>query len=557
LLTPTPLRTRSELRKLWLVWFVILVVSSAIQLPTLTSEPKLFQDDAQVIEYGRTFLNPRSDWSINWTQAGRPNPTLFYVGCLAQEAAFRLGRGSTWGPRLTTLLGAMLAASLAMGWLLARGTRPTAAAALGFVFFTAPAFAFTYRVGRVDCWALATCFGGLWVLRSRFASRRILSACAVAGALAGLALFVWPSSLLVYPLLLAELLLVSRDLPGSRSRIGLPAAGIASAAVGALAAAAVLLIPLRAQLPTIARDWSAVWNVAQPWHMTQAQKTLEFLTRIQDYPLLSGLTVLAALRPRSWLLALATLASVAGMFTSDVYYLRFVYLLPAAVGLTAATFSESSLRGSRPLVVRLAALLLVATAAWAAGPCLLGRNLLGLRYRSAQNPAMLQSVADSLGTNKRVYLEAWEFYSAGRQLGWHMFKPAFPISGRDSIALLSRMDMAIVSGKKPSEKYITDAGLRFAGYLFEGAEKKSMLVPIFIQDSVGFGTYSVYARARDTLLSTFDTMVMAVQVSEAGSRLRRMRRPAFCPVTTLSVDQVTRPLAHNTGSLSGGRADTP
>src|SRR5437763_668842 len=107
--------TNSKLsnRRIWVSWLIILSAVSLIHLLTLTISPTLWVDEAQIIEHGRLiFFDPHSSWSVNWwTAANRPIQFWSYLGPALQEAAFRMTMPLSSGPRIASLLGAMIAAT--------------------------------------------------------------------------------------------------------------------------------------------------------------------------------------------------------------------------------------------------------------------------------------------------------------------------------------------------------------------------------------------------------------------------------------------------------------
>src|SRR4029453_13430310 len=145
--------------KLWKCWLMVFAFIGLITLLTLGIFPPLWNYEAQIIEHGR-LLPFHSDhtWSMNWwSAANRPILLWSYLGPALQETAFRVTRPLSTGPRLASLVGAMAAATVLLGWLLAMKTDRRVTFMLGLIFLVDPMFVQNYRGARIDCWALAFC----------------------------------------------------------------------------------------------------------------------------------------------------------------------------------------------------------------------------------------------------------------------------------------------------------------------------------------------------------------------------------------------------------------
>ena len=128
----------------------VALLSCLAQLPTATISPPAWQDEVQIIDYGRTVI-PGSDLSFGTTltRVGRVVRPLEYVGCLIQEAAYRIASGSMIGPRVAALAGALCAAIALWAWLKEAGVEQWIAGALGCAFLWDPIFAQSYRGAQI------------------------------------------------------------------------------------------------------------------------------------------------------------------------------------------------------------------------------------------------------------------------------------------------------------------------------------------------------------------------------------------------------------------------
>lgn len=140
-----------------------------------------------------------------------------------------------------------MAATLAVAWLCARGTRTPVAMACGWIFFLDPFLVAGYRGGRVDCWALAACFGCCWILSSlRYVGdhRRRYIGIALAGALAVLGFLFWPSVVMSFPVIVAEAVLVVREWAGGKRLLQWSVRVLSLFAAGPLVTGALVTIPV-------------------------------------------------------------------------------------------------------------------------------------------------------------------------------------------------------------------------------------------------------------------------------------------------------------------------
>ncbi|MFM9024968.1 MAG: hypothetical protein ACKON7_06475, partial [Planctomycetaceae bacterium] len=176
-----------------------------VHLTTLTRSPPAWQDEVQIIDYGRVVL-PGSDQSfgVNWHAQNRPIRLLNYIGPVVQEAACRASANTSVGPRLSALLGAVVAAIAMRGWLLATGVSPSIAFVAAWAFLWDPLFASSYRSVRVDSWCMAALLASLWCVRRASRSGTGDRMLVAAGAFVAVAALTWPSAILLAPLLAYE-----------------------------------------------------------------------------------------------------------------------------------------------------------------------------------------------------------------------------------------------------------------------------------------------------------------------------------------------------------------
>ena len=493
---------------LWPSWFIALLVVSGVQMATLTITPLNGKDGAQIVECGRVLLDSRSDWSFNWSPQNRPlPPSLSYVGPAIQECAFRLfsGTASAFWPRLFSLAGALVAATLALGWLLARSTKPLFAWLLSMAFLLDPNFVEGYRGARVDGWALALCFGAAWLLTKRDNEVRPAWADFTAGAMAGTAFMVWPTSPILYPLLMVQFASSHYTRSASHRGYGLVVSRAAIAALGGGIAVALLLIPVRNQLPAIlgALHWHYATNLElghthDPFSINAAR----YLSVFALSPFIPLLAIPSVLHSKNRLLGIATLVCMILLLGTRVDVNRVVYILPYLLGLASSNFAASELPGGRRYFRHALTAVLMCALLWCVGLSLVVRTLNAWPLRSSRDPqSLVRAGTDEIGRGPyRVFVQPYEFYYAGRRLGWRMYHPVggADIKSDESRRLLREVDYALLTVTPDSEdlKVLTESGLERKSVLLSQQKQAPVrLLGVTVSSSGAvYGPYTLYAR---------------------------------------------------------------
>jgi hypothetical protein len=119
-----------------------------------------------------------------------------------------------------------------------------------------------------------------------------------------------------------------------------------------------------------------------------------------------------------------------------------------------------------------------------------------LAERDGRDPKIVFDLASKwIGPGPHlVYLEAWEFYYPGRQLGWHMYNP-FGLEKSRRTEILARVDYAIVGVKTAEdiESTLRDVGWRMQA-TFSPASRAVM--GIRVSRGVGAVPYGPYVLLR-------------------------------------------------------------
>ncbi|NNL04405.1 MAG: hypothetical protein HKO85_03885 [Xanthomonadales bacterium] len=458
--------------KLWLTWALCCSLILAVILPGLHLWPAVLQDEVQIIDLGRAFLNPNTDWSITWSLVGgQANITPFYLGVIPQAIAYTLTEPSNYGPRLWSTFGAIMASGLLMSWSLYRRTPKWAALVIAFVFLLDPIFNYSYRQGRSDSWALAAIIGACLLLRIVIERKKSKQNCKLplfsSGMLTSLSLFVWPTTAALFPLVFLELFYVGRT--GVNSTLERQFSSFRHVVVwfclGGVVSAVVLLLPIIHRWEFIAALWGTDFRVQS--YAAHIQYSIIGMYAIRN-PMIVIAIATALLIRREYGLIFATAVSLFMMSFTMIYPMRILYLLPYLVAILAGAYSQvaqdRSIRWRHATLVCVTALLL----AWCAHISLIKRPVIAISQELSRSPQQIyQLMKDTIGEGEfRVLLVEWEMYYAARQLGWKPYKLFGRIDRKSAgfSAFLDKMDYVIVRDKLIFKKEIRIQDLHDSGF---------------------------------------------------------------------------------------------
>ena len=523
----------------WKMWFTVLAVVFAIQLLTIDVLPHLQQDEAQITDYGRLALDPQSDWSITWWMAeGKPLLLWSYLGPLIAEISFQFAGASGLGPRIASLLGGMVAATMVLGWLISRRVPVYAAFGLSVVFLLDPLFVLSQRMARLDSWVIALCLAACWILHTEikkesrsFPRWRIMAA----GGLAATAAFIWPSAIFMYPLLVFELLQYPRnDKTVIDKWKSIFLQGI-NFILGGVIIVFLLLLPVWDHMVIIFSDMATMvtQNVdaskSFPDKLFGLFNPHNWLKTIKVFiktfsPFLPLLAIAGALLKFEKGLIIATIGTVILIFATLVYEWRVLYLIPYLIALSSGVFIGSGENFKNAIFKKFAFTALVILIIWSVGISLLVRTTLGLETKTALDRDRIHQVASSsIGSgDHKVFLGfTYEFYFVGRSLGWKLYTPYIQFTydsqgnwirendyqPKDKfLKLLSGMDYAIFSKgsvNKDLEEQLTSSGLYFNKILRVGKDSAVEEIPQahlknimlwYLQGKESYGSYVLFAR---------------------------------------------------------------
>jgi hypothetical protein len=438
LLSPKSWKNRTSLRnnRFWIAWSIAIAIVFIVHLLTLTISPTIWGDEIQIVEYGRLTLEPHSDWSLNWSVlANRPVFLFSYLGVTLQELAFRASNLSIMGPRMASLLGGIIAATALLGWLLSRKTPRTVAWILALILLLEPMFVQSYRGARVDSWAFALCFGSCWLLRLAMAriqnAQKSIWLVALAGSLTAANIFVWPSAVLLYPLVILELVelvwrvqAVSKNWKTSLSQI------ILFAVAGGITAI-LLVIPTWWQFTTQLRDLQMLVS-ADARVKTRSSLLVEIISTLKNTlftfklnPLLPIIALVGIIYSHEKKLRLTTLFLFVLLLITRSYTFRIIYLLPYILCLIGGIYQYFAQKPQTKIHRRIVSSVLILLLTWSIVLSLVVRPVMALNQKAGKDPQILYSAGiSSIGAGPhKVYVEAGEFYYVGRSLGWKMYSP--------------------------------------------------------------------------------------------------------------------------------------
>ena len=439
-----------------------------IHLITLEIDPLTYQDEVQIVDYGRVILNPSSDWALTWyVQGDHPVIPFSYLGKLMQEVAFRITAPSGLGPRYLAMIGAVLAATCALGWLIVRNTPPIIALVLAFVFLVDPIFSDIYRGGRIDGWAIAACLGSCWLLRvahtRAVAGRPLIAQAFAAGALLSVSLFLWSSAAMLVPLVLLEFYYLARSISQSQTS-ACESSWIKAAfyfVIGGGIALVILFIPIVLNLNVYLSSARSIFELQK--FSAVIQHSIIDLFMVYDPFLFFAAVVAFAIRREAGML-IAFFFALMLAYQTAIYLARVLYFVPYLLAIIGFTCSNL-LNGSYHRYVNFSLQsLLVLLVGWNVSQVLVIRTAIAEAQRPANEPQqLLSALKEAIGPGSyRVLLLEWQAYYAARALGWNMYISSNRLSGEEYIKFMSTMDYVILRDKPMTRA--TSARLEPAGF---------------------------------------------------------------------------------------------
>jgi hypothetical protein len=317
--------------------------------------------------------------------------------------------------------------------------------------------------------------------------------------MAASAFFVWPSAVLIYPLVLAELLVLLRDEYSMRKSGASLLRSVMAFVISGLVMTSLLLIPIGHLLKTVFNDIGPILRSSQPPYSFSLQ-IKNLLDSFKYSQLLPVSALIAFIIGRGRLMAWMALLVFVYILSTRLYLNRLIYLLPYAIGLIAVVyqipFTLIANAKRRRLIASVGLSLVIVVSV---SSSLIIRPAIALSQREERDSSILFSLGrESIGNGPyRVYLGAWEFYFPGRGLGWHMLNEYVDHERKDLSQLLSRADHAIfrtgdVDYNLASQLSI--AGLQFQKELTDDHQHHMDIKHQFSLGARAYGPYVLYSR---------------------------------------------------------------
>ena len=430
-----------------LIWCCFLFVVVAVALPGLTRSPPPWQDEVQILDYGRGFLDGQTDGAAVSFVASeqRPIHPLSYLGCVASELAYRTLKSAA-GPRLLALGGAMLFSTMLLLGMLRSATDtvgPLVALLICGSMFLEPLSFQSFRGARLDALAIAMVVGA-WRLIERKEGEQCWWRFAVGGSLVGLSFFVWPRIIIAWPLVMLPLL-VGRDAASLRKSVK----PVAWLALGFICSFAIALPPAMKGLDDL-RRWDDNPMGAMPalHRLVFAGQTFVDMSRPHIPLALTGLIGCIALvvhRSRhlmgfhlGWFgCGVMTLAAFVASAT-PLHHFNLIYLGPLLALLTWAGWQElsSNRRAARALLM---VLMLMFASNFALSVIL--RSAVALRR---SDPSGTDDWHQIVSVNDRILAPSFTPYYALRAVGVIPFCYVIGKEGMDDAGMLKKLNINVL-----------------------------------------------------------------------------------------------------------------
>lgn len=405
-------------QEIWIVWGLLILTTALLHSFTIRISPVIWQDEAQIIDFGRTLMSDADlTYGITWlTEYGRPAQYLAYLGNLAQNLAFVYADGDLAGPRLFSLLGAGFAASALLGWLLVAGSPAYIAVACASLFLWDPLLTHGYRGARVDVWAMGFMFLAFISLRKQHGEKKLNNF--LAGFFVAVSGVTWISAILLIPLLAHEIYQTSKQNRNGHQKVSWGCvATTTQVSFGALVTVVLLLLPFFRIWEEMVLD---LHSIAGGRILSGESKILGLLEPFRQTPWLFLGGVLAMVFPCNRGLSAAFVAAVIGVLLTGPYMHRDTYLIPYLLRSLQTLFSGT--KKWAPAAYFISAYLALSMV-WASGVSIGFRTIKAMRERGANNPqiaeALLQKATAKIqlhgAHSPRVFIGEWQLYYAARK----------------------------------------------------------------------------------------------------------------------------------------------
>jgi hypothetical protein len=451
-------------KRAWVLWSLFAAVILCINCYTLTISPIIWQDEVQIIDAGRSSL-PGSDltWGMQWANEGRPVHFLFFLGAMVQELAYRCFPDGMFGARFAAELALVFGSGALMGWMIARGVLPVISLLSSILWLVEPTLTQGVRGSRVDALAMMFVFLACWgvaAIPSQRLDPATFGRLGSAGVNLGLALLVWPSSALMIPLFLNELLEKTiKDQRNALDRFVTALLKMGWVSIGSVATLAVAIACRPGHRVQEISDFRDGMVVTASVSLASASVWMHglrtFMVSLKASPWLIAFSFYGMVLQRRWRLLAFVCLTMLCIIATRVYFYRAVYVIPilmvTSIVVANSILTDYAHHKAGAFRVVLVAGFLVVSVGLSLG--LLGaRTYIARKERSTRNPGVIYALAEStIGRGPlRIYVGPWEFYYPGRRLGWKMFRNHASNRSLDWGRMTQFLDCAILKSSQLS-----------------------------------------------------------------------------------------------------------
>jgi len=440
----------------WLEWFLTVGFIFFLILITIDKGAYLHPDEFVIIDLGRNILNYEANSSITWLiDRQQPAFLVTYLGAVFQETVYEyIGQ---YGPRIFSLLGAIAAATSLVGWLIARGTSKKIVILLGLIFLLDPLILQAVSIGRIDGWAIFLSLSCCWVLRNThpFYSKKLIFTIRLllAGALASLAVFIWPSAIFLYPLIILELFRLTKKSWEKSGNFKKSIKLLLIFLIGGIISIILLLFAISGQIFSqldLAKETINANSHAGSSGVIDIQGILgnltELLRILKFSPFIVLFAIVAVIKLKQTKISLAIFVVIAIMVSTLVYINRVQYLIPYFIVAISSMF-PNGYHQSYPRLLRIGGISILLF--WSIGLSLGVRTFLVFDGQDERDRTLLNQAAISMvGPGEHKVYVPNEFYYSGRSLNWRMYREYLAYNNRMNLEnrrkILSCVDNVII-----------------------------------------------------------------------------------------------------------------
>ncbi len=448
------------------IWILALLTTAVLYFLTIDVAPNLDGDEFTLLDLGRVILYPHTNWSIVWmTNKNEPIFLLSYAGPVLQEIIYEWF--GEYGPRVSSVIGAIAATMVMYRWLCSRGTSSNAALTLSLIFFLDPLFVQSYTLGRVDGWTMFLCISSCWVLRSasnnleyNLFSKSFKWHLFFGGSLLIAAFFVWPSAIFLFPLTFLELFYFNKKYQSALNKSVERYQPFVLFLSGAIASFILFISPVLPQMIFRFSDVVETFKAnsqSRPWWGSQGSigmgSFVALLKVLKFTPLLFIFSIAAIIIEKQWKLIFALFPVVLLMLATVVYVHRVQYLLPYFIVAITAIFSNKFSVLKYNTIIRKS--LLIILLIWCVSLSIIARTILAFDHEEEKNRNLISNAASNTigkGNYGVLLFFPYELYFSGRSLGWQMYAPYIESSDRPYEQILHQVLQHVQYAIIPEDK---------------------------------------------------------------------------------------------------------